>query len=457
MKIILTILFILPITLLAQVREYEGEKFLEFTTHFPYDSSSLTGIDWKQEKLEATVTLQGKNPLTYNIKPVNDTVIEIWQLRDNKWKRQEKITYFGWALHRWDDEAGKILSELKITDFDHDGDEDLVCWVTSNVNGNVWTIIFINDNEKQKLVKLKSKADYNSDIWDAPTFDPATGLIHTELFSSANGTQNTATYKLNGTVVTPVLKEETDMGNPDYFLYTTYEGKKGKWKKVGETKEEIEANGYVALEKEGYIMFEFEDIFDPQTGELDIKGQEIYNNVTLKGKTPLEYQVKLIDGNTAVLLQYIDKDWVAQDTLECAINKWEFREGWPLVSTFRVTDFNKDGNEDLVYSEIRGGHNAITALVYINSQKRGKLVKLYNPAEETYLWDDPQYDIKSKTITTSVSGGLHGMHTNTSYKLKDAKVTPLTKTEIDHTDENTGIERTYKYKKGRWELKNGKK
>jgi hypothetical protein len=454
MKCFLLLLLALPISLLAQVRTYNGEKFVEFTMQFPEDSTSLTGVDWAREKLEATFTLKGKSPLAYRVKPLNDTIIELWQLKNNKWQLQENIEYFGWALHRWD-EGNKIISELKITDFDHDGDEDLVCWVNSNINGNEWTIIFINDEKQQKLVKLVNTAAlYNSDIWDAPVYDPATGIISTELFSGAYGIQNTATYRLQGTTALPLVKEEDDMGNPDYLVHTTYKGENGKWLQTGQTKEvfedEGEPNGYVALEKEGYVMFQFEPVFT-ENGGLDFKSQEISTDITLNGSKPLYYKIVMQDEATAILMQKANNDWVVQETFLCDTSGWEVREGWPMVSSFKIEDFNKDGNYDLMYVEMGGGHNTLTVTYFINDSKQGKLVKLYDSAQETDFFVNPEYDAGKKTLTTYISGGMYYSATAT-YKIKNSKAEPLSKTEYTHTDDGQTTETVYKGKKGKWKL-----
>lgn len=339
-RLLLLFLAALPYCLSAQVINRGGENFLAFTMHFPEDSTSLTGVDWGREHLEATFTLQGKTPLTYRVRPLNDTLMELWQLRGNNWQLQEHINYFGWALHRRD--GNTIISELKITDFDHDGDEDLQCWVTTNVNGNEWTVLFLNDQKQQKLVRLvNTTAPRGDGIWDAPTYDPETGLIHTELFSGAHGVQNAATYRLNGTTAEPLAMEEEDMGNPDYILYTTYKGENGKWI-IEQQEAEGEANGWVNLEQQGYVMFDFEPVFD-KNGELDFANQDIYTDFSPKGITPATYRLKVIDNNTIALLQQAGGNWIQFDTISCNTENWDIMEGRPMVSSFKVIDFDYDG------------------------------------------------------------------------------------------------------------------
>jgi len=452
MKRFLLLLLVLPCLIHAQDNEIDTDGFMGFGLK----DSTATEIDWQRDTLFEKIELTGKTALSYALRPVNDSLTQLLIRNKGMWQLQEVIQHSAWVYGPVSE--GVVNSKFMITDFDKDGDQDLTCWAYTSVHANVWTIIFINDQAQHKLVRLIDTAENDSDIWNDPRYDLKTGLITTELYSGAYGEPAIATYTLKGTVATPVFKEAYDSTNPDYIITATYKGKKGKWKKVKKTREETpqeeegEPNGYVALEKDGYVMFGFEDIFDPQTGGLDFKAQEIWQNITLKGKTPLEYQLKVVDAGTALMLQNIDKAWVVRDTILCSTDTWTLMEGWPLVSSFRVTDFDKDGNEDLMYTDVSGGHNALTTLIYLNHPKTGRLVKLYNTADATYLWDDPQYDAKNKTVTTSVSGGLHGIHINTTYKLKKATAIPLTKTEIDHTDENVGIERNYKYKDRHWKL-----
>lgn len=235
-------LLVLPLALLfschdkEQVTVYNGEKFLEFNLQFPIDSISKE-IDWNREKPVSEFTLNGKTPLRYSVALKNDTIAVLSQFYDGKWELQENISYTEWAVSRI--ENNKIISEFKITDFDNDGDEDLVCWANTNVNGNVWTVIFLNDQNTKKLVKLYNTAD-NTDIWDMPQYDAATGTINCTLNGSAYGASEESSYKLENITAKPITKSRQDRYDSEEIIDIDYVGKSGKWEIIKTTKENTE-------------------------------------------------------------------------------------------------------------------------------------------------------------------------------------------------------------------------
>jgi hypothetical protein len=182
MRSLLLFVLLLPIFATSQVIVYDNEMFLEFTLLFHEDSISATGIDWKKEKLISEFTLSGSRPLRYSLTLKNDTIAILSRYNNRKWELQEEMAYTDWAVSRI--EGAQVISEFKITDFDNDGDEDLICWTSTNINGNMWTVIFLNDQRQQKLVKLYNFAD-DTDIWNRPEFDIETGIINCTLDGSA--------------------------------------------------------------------------------------------------------------------------------------------------------------------------------------------------------------------------------------------------------------------------------
>jgi hypothetical protein len=199
-------------------------KHISFTKLVPVNEDSDVGIDWEQEKPISEFILEGKKQLSCRVELLNDSTAILSQKVNNKWKRQDKFEFGTWQWLLLDEQT---ISQFSITDFDHDGDEDLVCWIFSNVNGNEWTSIYINDGVT--LIKLYNSAE-KTDIWDAPKYDTATKTISTELYSGAYGVQNTATYKLDGSTVSALLKKEHDLTKTDVMVNNTYHGVKGKWK-----------------------------------------------------------------------------------------------------------------------------------------------------------------------------------------------------------------------------------
>jgi len=218
-----------------------------------------------------------------------------------------------------------------------------------------------------------------------------------------------------------------------------------------------EPNGYVALEKEGYIMFGYEDMVDGMTDEVDFKNQDIATDFVLQGKKPIEYRIKLEDNETGILLRKGNDGWIIQDTLVTEADLWEWREGWPLVSPFRVIDFDNDGNQDLVCIESIGGHNEMSTVIYLNSPKFQKLVKLYDMAEDSYSFVNPEYDAKKHLLKTYISGGTYSISISSTYKINEGIAVPLMKTEIDLTNEEQTVNSNYKGKNGKWVLESAVK
>ncbi|AWH85736.1 hypothetical protein HYN59_11730 [Flavobacterium album] len=214
-----------PLT--AQTTIYNGEKCLTYhLKHEANDTMSITGIQWEREKPSSEFTLKGKVPVKYSLQLENDTIAKLVWHNGKKDIFQEMIHHIGWPIRRID--GKNIISEFKITDFDKDGDEDLLCIVASNMNGNQWTIIYLNDQNQTKLVKLLNNAD-NTDIWDNPHYDNKTKLIECELFSGAYGIQSNYTFRLEKHNAIPVYKEERDLTNEEPVIQE-FVGENGEWK-----------------------------------------------------------------------------------------------------------------------------------------------------------------------------------------------------------------------------------
>jgi hypothetical protein len=205
---------------------------LMFKVNYPTDDLSMDDIDFNKEKPECEFELKGKIPLKYSFRLQNDSIASLYQFKNNKFEFQENVDYQPFL---WHFDEGMLFSNFKIVDFDNDGDEDLLCWVFSNVNGNEWTIVFINDQTQQKLVRLYNTAD-ETDIWDKPRFDKETNTINTELYGSAFGTSEEGSYRLQKElIVIPLTKHYQDRTGKHMYDYE-YVGKKGKWKLKSKTR-----------------------------------------------------------------------------------------------------------------------------------------------------------------------------------------------------------------------------
>jgi len=229
MRCIIFLLF--PLLLFAQENPEENHYNISFRLSYPLlgEPGDIDGIDWKREKLVTDIELKGDVPLKYQIELTSDSTMVLFRFNAGKFEVVDTQIYqpYFWML----DEGDYLLSWFKVKDFDYDGDEDLVCRLYTNVNGNEWTVVYINDQKREQLVKLRDTAD-DSDIWNNPKYNKDTAVIECELYGSAYGFSAVSRYKLNGVITVPLEKSETDATHPDYFITNEYIGKNGKWKLI---------------------------------------------------------------------------------------------------------------------------------------------------------------------------------------------------------------------------------
>ncbi|OXA79313.1 hypothetical protein SAMN05444397_105251 [Flavobacterium aquidurense] len=206
--------------------QIDSIRLLSFKINFPPASASVDDIDFTKEKPECAFELKGKSPLKYSFRLQNDSLVSLYQFKNEEFQFQENLDYqpFLWHFHN-----DQLYSNFKIVDFDNDGDEDLLCWVYSNVNGNEWTIIFINDQIKHKLVRLYNTVE-KTDIWSRPEFDKKTNTINTELYGSAFGISEESSYKLNEDLTLTPLKKHFQDRTGKHIINYEYVGKNKKWK-----------------------------------------------------------------------------------------------------------------------------------------------------------------------------------------------------------------------------------
>lgn len=205
---------------------------LTFKVQYPGNTIGYDEIDWSREKPECEFTLNGKTPLKYSMHLLNDTIASLSRYESNQWILQEEMKYESYFMYR---EENELLSHFRITDFDKDGDEDLLCWIFSNVNGNEWTIVFLNDQESEKLVRLIDTAD-DTDIWNNPEYNEKKSIIICTLDGSAFGCSAESSYKLNNLSAIPIEKHYQDRTSGKYIEDFYYVGKNGRWKLKKKTK-----------------------------------------------------------------------------------------------------------------------------------------------------------------------------------------------------------------------------
>ncbi|MFD1601989.1 hypothetical protein ACFSJW_24330 [Flavobacterium artemisiae] len=225
MKYLLLIFLLFSNFIFSQI-ETDSVRRIIFEVNFPANVSSVDEIDFAKEKPKGEFTLKGKTPLKYSFHLENDSIVSLYQFKNDEFKFIEKLNY---QPIYWSFDNNELYSNFKIYDFDNDGDEDLVCWLFSNINGNEWTVVYLNDQTQQKLVKLYNTAD-DTDIWNKPEFNKKTHTINTELYGSPYGISEEGSYKLNNDLtITPLKKHFQDRTAEKMYDYF-YVGQNGKWK-----------------------------------------------------------------------------------------------------------------------------------------------------------------------------------------------------------------------------------
>jgi len=412
----------LPGLLTAQVQGDDNYKTLAFSIGHPVHDSINFGdeLDIKKEHLATQFTLEGNIPLTYRMVLVNDTLAHLEKFA-TKWEYQEDMPYDVGFLEVVND---TLTTSYNIFDFDSDGDEDLVCWLHSNMNGNRWSSIYLNDRQTQKLVQLYDHAG-DTYIWDAPEYDPQTGSITCNLSGSAFGSSAESTYQLDGLVATPLKMHRQERGMQTVFD-ENFTGHNGQWKLVAQSV-------YVGL----------------SLGELGSPEGEI-----------IAYQLDLTGNDTLRLSRFKDGS-ESQLTYQASIDipGWiNDTENMYSTPNFQITDFNHDGNEDLIFYVGVNVHGSLDAVLFLSDRKTKKLIKLYNTPEGTDVWDTPEYNPKTGIITCNRMAGNAGLSFISTYKLKGFTAKPLAKEVKDYTNLNGETskgysESTYTGKKGKWFLK----
>lgn len=352
---------------------------------------------------------------------VNDTVARLDKFT-TKWEYQEDMPYAAYFQHRYDN---VLISSFRIEDFDRDGDEDLLCWLFSNINGNEWTAIYLNDQQQQKLVQLYDHAGHTH-IWDAPEYNPATRIISCEQYGSAYGHSSESSYRLNGLSAMPIEMQE-QYRNAQTTSDAYYTGKDGKW---------------------------LQDSLIVNVQMLDLKYHTDESDYLLYD---LEQK-----GDGILKLSKYKSDWESEVTYQESIDFPDWADDMYItemhpIPGFKIIDFNQDDAEDLIFYTGVDVHGSTQAIIFLHDRSTKTLIKLQNTAEGSDLWDTPEYNPKTKTITCRRISGNAGLSFTSTYKLKGFTARPLTKEVKDHTNVNgeTGkgySESTYTGKNSKWVL-----
>ena len=184
------------------------------------------GFDVKFKNLKKEFILYGKDTTRYLAEILNDTITVLSKFEKNDWHTIDTIEIFLFMA----DTNRIITPEFRIIDFNKDGNQDLLCWAYTNMNGNRYTLIYLNNPEIHKLVKLQNTTNDNY-IWDNPEFNLHNKYIKCIEDASAYGVSNKSKYKLIGFKAIPLKKNEEDRTSRR-IIHRKYVGYKGKWKLI---------------------------------------------------------------------------------------------------------------------------------------------------------------------------------------------------------------------------------
>lgn len=384
-------------------------------------------IAWKDgHRLRHEFVLKGKTPIPCAITVIEQQNVLFSQYVENKWQVIDTLYYVTTPVGI-NHNDGYLTPAFMITDFNHDGNEDFMYWSYTNVNGNFWELLYLNHPDTAKLETLKTVPD-EFDVWCAPEYDEKTGNINCTLDSSVFGVSEEYSYHLNGFEAVPLEKHRLDTTSDKNIYNIWFEGKNGQWEIVR------------------------------QTIHLGFFGEKL-----------LFYSLKQENDSIISLLRHdypegedfdMDREkFVIQDTIK--YNGWvtSYDEDNLHVPSYNFIDFDKDGNEDLIFYISTDVYGTMQTLIYLNDQKNKKLVRLYNTAENTAIWYTPQYDLKTGIITCKRLSGRTGVSFTSTYRLNKQIAIPLQKKEQDYANRNKetgkgGKINHYTGKNGKWLLKN---
>ena len=167
----------------------------------------------------------------FKIHIINDSTSILSKLSDSNWIINDTLNING--VYAWD--TNKLAFPFfKIVDFNRDGYKDLTCWISTNINGNQWLLIYLYDPQKRQYVKLKNKAESGNwngnDIWDNPIYNVKDSTIDCITLAGVYGTSSDSKYKLFKFEAIPLYKKEEDRNSVKTTIENYYIGKNGYWK-----------------------------------------------------------------------------------------------------------------------------------------------------------------------------------------------------------------------------------
>jgi|GEM_PF-4853148 len=169
---------------------------------------------------------------------------------------------------------------------------------------------------------------------------------------------------------------------------------------------------------------------------IDSFGNNIPCNDTIKKHirkefylNSIKYAIDIKEDDEALL--YISENninWTIKDTLSAYSSITQNPIGCEILfPSVEITDFNKDGFEDLLYQDFVNMHGERWVIIFLHNLKTKQLEILQNNAEGDIIWADPIYDKKKKIISCTKASGQFGVSFTSTYSLIGQKAIPLKK------------------------------
>jgi len=188
-------------------------------------------------------------------------------------------------------------------------------------------------------------------------------------------------------------------------------------------------------------------------GGFELTNKKLIKEFTIQGKATAKYRIEIKSDSFSIISKFENNKWLCIDTIK---HSFYMRDTNDLfIPSFYVEDFNKDGNQDLL-CWVLSGMSMVWTMVYLNDPLTKTLEKLKNAAENSYHWDNPEYNLKDSTIHCARISSNWELSFNSKYKLVNFTAIPLEKDEIDNTQMDYSgkgsVTRHYVGKNGKWEL-----
>jgi len=191
--------------------------------------------DSTKRHIQKEFKLAKDDPSKYSIVINEDSISLLFININNTWKILDTIDK---SLTLYSDIFCNIwFPYFEKTDFNKDGYIDLIVPMRTNVNGNLWTKIYLFNPKCNELQPIYSSEDtsqfWTSGIWSAPEYNQTDSTINCTNVSGAYGLFFTSKYKLHNFMIEPIEKNEDDTRAVDRrgngALHRRYIGKDGKW------------------------------------------------------------------------------------------------------------------------------------------------------------------------------------------------------------------------------------